>query len=137
MENRKPVTPEKAHSQQVIVQILIPILAAAILGITAVIYLSSPSVSQRETVQNWAQISQIVLIAPLFLIGLANLIVTVLLVKVIVHWNSTLPPVLQKLRVRFLIFGFSVQDQVDKSLAPLIRIKSLSFGLTRLFQRKK
>ncbi|MBA4375521.1 MAG: hypothetical protein C0401_05030 [Anaerolinea sp.] len=129
-------TPERIHSDQVSLHILLPILLTAVICLTVGILLTVTTISQPASTVQWAHIALIFLIAPLLLFGLILLVFIIFLSKLMAHWNITLPPSLRIIRESITGFNVSVQRLSMQPARPLIFIKSLAAGVRAIIKKR-
>jgi len=135
-EKRTPKRPEQLHKEQVLLQILVPVLLGSIICLLSLVLLLTATSNSGQTLQQWAQIATMFLIGPLLLCGLIFLAITILFNKLSGDLNGALPVILLRIRLKILGFNMSIQNAAQQPTRPLIFLKSIFAGIKAVFPKK-
>jgi hypothetical protein len=133
--NHVPNTPEKIHTEQVIIRILLPVLFAVLVCLAVVSLLVFSPASISPGVEQWAQISTILLIFHELLLGLFLFAILFFACRLIMHWNAALPPLMLNLRLSIDKIGRGIQKISTKTADPFIFLKSINTGFKTLLSK--
>jgi hypothetical protein len=127
--------PEKIHQEQKTWHILLPVCFTVVICLAFFVWLIVSSSQMQSTLQ-WAQISTILLVTPLLLIGIMVLAVIVFLISKFHDWNRKLPPILRTGRTKIVKINQETELLIQQPAKPVIRINSFFAGLASLFTKK-
>jgi uncharacterized protein (UPF0333 family) len=126
-------SPEQIHKGQVWKQVLIPFIVVCIINITVFIYLILETTSQTQIVEQWAQISTMFILLPIFLLGVIFLAVIILFIFLAGKLNKKLPSPLGQFRRKTIQALSAAQTVSEKPARLLIKIKSIYSGIKHFF----
>lgn len=135
-DKRPPKRPEQIHKEQVLLQILVPVLLGSLICLLFLTLLLTATSNSGQSIQQWAQIATMFLIGPLLILGLIFLAITILFNKLSGDLNGALPVILMRIRLKILGFNMSIQNTADKPTKPLIFLKSIFAGIKAVFPKK-
>ncbi len=131
----KSLPPEKQHTADVWIQILLPILIISIVSLAAGLFLIQASVSNTQIAEQWAHISVIFLILPLVFIGIFILALILIVSRLTMGLNNVLPQKLFGFRINIENIAKSIQFKVNKPANLVITLRGLFNGLSTIFHR--
>lgn len=129
------ITPEKAHRDEVILQILFPILIVILVCLGVFIFSIVTTFTDFSTAEKWAKISTIFLIIPAIFIGIMLLALMILSTILVFRLNKYLPGPIRKIRKSILGFNQRIQNIGSGISNPMIGVKSFIAGFGSLFKR--
>ena len=129
------IEPGQLHKKQSILQVLLPVIAAAVICLAVCLILLLSTAAQPQSTEQWAQISTMFLILPAILLGLVCLALLVFLGIYAGKWNKSWPPALQNVRLVIIHFGNSIQTLALKPAQPVIILRSAWAGFLSIFKR--
>lgn len=135
-EEQKMLEPEQYHKRQTVLHILLPVITAVTICLTACILLLISTSTEPQSTEQWAHISTMFLILPAVFLGLVCLAFLVLLANLSNKWNKNWPPVLRNIRMLIIQFEKNVQGFAQKPAQPVIATKSVWAGIKVLFKKK-
>jgi hypothetical protein len=127
--------PEKIHQDQVILNILMPILATVVICVGAFLFILIGNTTQPQSAEQWANISIMFLILPAVFLGLIVLLLLILLTKLTRNWNKHLPSPLRSIRQKAIGLNQTVQAAAQKPAKLLITISSFFSGIKGIFKK--
>lgn len=125
---------EQMHKDELIWQILIPVLVCILAAIGIGILTVFTSINNPGINEKWAQISLVFLIFPLLFLGLILLVVIIITTRLITKTQKVLPPQFNKLDHLVKSVRNFTETSVNKVTTPIIAIKSTKSGVVRLFE---
>ena len=134
IKEQPKIKPETIHKNQVTNHILIPVLATALICLMGFIFLLLTSSGQPQSTEEWANISIMFLILPMFLLGIIGLLVLLYLSKIAGSWNKTLPNSLSNIRNKALGLNQFLQSAIQKTAKPMVGIKAIFTGIKSIFK---
>ena len=128
-----PVT-RRAHRRQVLRQIIAPFVLVILLLAGAIYFLSQ---SELASVERWAEISSMLLIAVFVLVLLIPLALVGALIFVTARLIQELPPYARQTQLAIERVKSQVRSSADISVQPMMQIQSFLAMLDSLFGRRK
>jgi len=129
------IEPGQLHKKQSILQVLLPVIAAAVICLAVCLMLLLSTAAEPQSTEQWAQISTMFLILPAVLLGLVCLALLVFLGIYAGKWNKSWPTALRNIRLIFIHFGNSIQTLAQKPAQPVIVLKSAWAGFLSIFKK--
>ena len=129
------IEPGQLHKRQSIIQVLLPVIAAAVICLVVYLLLLVSTSAEPQSSEQWAQISTMFLILPAIVLGLVCLALLVFLGIVVGKWNKSWPPALQNIRLITIHFGKSIQSLAQKPAQPVIVLRSAWAGFLSIFKK--
>lgn len=132
-EHSTPPSPSfRKHQKQVIWQILVPVIAAAVVFLAlGLLMVLTPSLSTSRT-GHWAAISLIWLISPLIILALLFLLLNIGLIYLTNKLLRVLPPYLRVGQVYSQVMVLRVKAFCDRLARPFIRWGGWTAGFQTL-----
>jgi hypothetical protein len=129
------IEPEQLHKQQSLLQVLLPVIAAAVICLAVCLILLISTSTEPQSTEQWAQISTMFLILPAVFLGLVCLALLIFLGISAGKWNKSWPPALRNVRMIIIHFENSIQRLAQKPAQPIISIKSAWAGILSIFKK--
>lgn len=129
-------TPKKRHQNQMLVQVWLPlaVILAVVIGLMVwVIFLAG---GQPVIISQAADVSLILMILPIFLTGLAGLILIILFLVLTARLTKSIPLLGAKLHLFILRVQLACEKVTTALTKPVIHIQSGSYAARQSFFRK-
>ena len=123
----------RAHKQNVLWQILIPMFIVVALFATASVF---TAMSPAETASQWADVSTIWLLIPVIIFALVNLLILAGLIYGLAKLLDITPTYTQKLYGLILLAKKKIESFADSAAKPIFMIEGFSASLRRVFRKK-
>ena len=139
MEKQSTLTtkdPGQMHKDHVIKQILIPLIAVCVVSIAVFIFLILSTSTQTQSLEQWAQISTMFLLLPMFLLALVLLAIIILLSVLFGKINRKLPLPVSRIRNKTTQILATVQKVIQKPVDLLIGIKAFFAGIKQVISKR-
>ena len=130
------ITPEQIHKDQVWKQILIPFILICVISIAFFVYLILKTTNQVQAVEQWAQISTMFILLPMFVLAFILLVIFILLIVLTGKINNKLPSPLGQFRRKTIQALSATQTVSEKPARLLIKIKSIYSGIINIFIKR-
>jgi len=130
--------PGQMHKDQVTRQIVIPLVTVCVVSVAVFVFLilSTNTSTQTQSLEQWAQISTMFLLLPMFLLALVLLAIIILLSVLFGKLNRRLPLPVSRIRNKTTQILASVQHMVQKPVDLLIGIKAFFAGIKRVISNR-
>lgn len=128
-------TPEQKHQKQLWLEVFLPLILTialcAGLAILSVVLTGSNGI----LVAQWADISIILMIVPLFLFCLVIFVALIYIDRALIHWNKSIPDFFTQARLLVDSVAAKLQNLFTLLAAPIIFIKSALAAIEHLAQQ--
>lgn len=120
------------HRHELIFQILVPILIITIGVLLLLVFVILSSFTSPENNQKWADISLVMLISPLLLLGIFSIGLLITLCILTYKLHGLIPGSARKIREEYGLLTGVLEAIALKTSNPLVSILSFSAGLKKL-----
>lgn|GEM_PF-3330886 len=134
---RSKVDRKKLHRQQVKKQIILPAILIAIIILLLIGLLIFLSVNSPETVKKISDFTIFILIVILILAELILIFMLMNGISKTADWIKKIPEITDPQQGKIESLNQIVDDILKKSYEPMIKVKSWSFALKSILDRKK
>ncbi len=124
------------HRQQMVSQIILPMVLVTILFLAVVGLLIATLVRGGGDIPRWAAVSTIWIVAPIIVVSLIFLAVLVALIYLLARLLGIIPIYTNKVQNFVQRLGDRIQHAADVPVKPVIFLDSIGASLKALFGRK-
>lgn len=117
-------SPERKHQKQLWLEIFLPLALSILLIVSLAVLAVSLTTSNGSLVSQWADISLILMILPLFILTLVIIVGWIFLDWAIIHWSKSLPGFFIQVRYYVDTAAAKLQNFFNLLAKPMISMKS-------------
>ena len=124
------------HRQQLVTQIILPMILAVLLCIALVILVNIATFRNNGDVSRWAAVSTIWIFAPIIVASLVFLVVLSGMIYLLARLLGIAPTYTRKAQEFVQMLGSRIRDLADQTVRPVIFLDGVGASIKAFFGRK-